>query len=130
MNEAKNPEKIHPPLGSYSHTIEVPPNARWLVISGQVGIDAKGKTARGIEAQSERALRNVMACLRAHGMTKHDLVKTTTYITDPRFVGAFRDARRKVLGDDCAPTSTLVVIDALANPDLLVEVEAWAASSK
>ncbi len=129
MNEAKNPDKVHPPLGSYSHTIEVPPNARWLVISGQVGIDGKGKTARGIDAQSERALRNVLACLRDNRMNKHDLVKITTYITDSRYVTAFRDARRKVFGDDCAPTSTLVVIDALANPELLVEVEAWAAKS-
>lgn len=127
MNQAKNPDNVHPPLGSYSHTIEVPPGARWLVVSGQVGIDAKGRVAKGIDAQSERALRNVLACLRAHKMNKQDLVKITTYITDARFVTAFRDARRKVFGDDCAPTSTLVVIDALANPELLVEVEAWAA---
>jgi len=127
MNQPRNPDKIHPPLGAYSHTIEVPANARWLVVSGQVGIDAKGRTARGIKAQSERALRNVVACLRDGGMNKKDLVKITTYITDARYVVAFRDARRKVFGDDCAPTSTLVVIDALANPDLLVEVEACAA---
>lgn len=127
MNQAKNPDNVHPPLGSYSHTIEVPPGARWLVVSGQVGIDAKGHVAKGIDAQSERALRNVLACLRAHKMNKQDLVKITTYITDARFATAFRDARRKVFGDDCTPTSTLVVIDALANPELLVEVEAWAA---
>lgn len=127
MNQAKNPDSIHPPLGSYSHTIEVPPNASWLVVSGQVGIDRKGRIAKGIDAQSERALRNVLACLRAHKMNKQDIVKTTTYITDARFVAAFREARRKVFGDDCAPTSTLIVIDALANPELLVEVEAWAA---
>lgn len=127
MNQAKNPDNVHPPLGSYSHTIEVPSNARWLVISGQVGMDSKGRIVQGISAQSERALRNVLACLRANKMNKRDLVKTTTYITDARFVMAFRDARRKVFGDDCAPTSTLVVIDALASPELLVEVEAWAA---
>lgn len=129
MNQAKNPDKIHPPLGAYSHTIEVPPDACWLVISGQVGMDGKGRAAKGIEAQSERALRNVMACLRDNKMTKHDLVKITTYITDARYVTAFRDARRKVFGDDCTPTSTLVVIDALATPELLVEVEAWAAKT-
>lgn len=129
MNEAKNPEKIHTPLGAYHHTISVPPEARWLVISGQVGMDAKGKAAKDIGAQSERALRNVLACLRDKKMTKHDLVKITTYITDSRYVAAFRDARLKVFGDDCAPTSTLVVVDALAKPELLVEVEAWAAKA-
>lgn len=129
MNQSNNPDTIHPPLGAYSHTIEVPVDARWLVISGQVGIDGKGRVARDIAAQSERALRNVIACLRAHRMTKRDLVKITTYITDSRYVGPFRDARRKVFGDDCAPTSTLVIIDALARPELLVEVEAWAAKA-
>lgn len=128
MNQTRNPDTVHPPLGSYSHTIEVLPGARWLVVSGQVGMDNKGRVARGIEAQSERALRNVLACLRAHKMSKRDLVKITTYITDARFVTPFRDARKKVFGDDCMPTSTLVVIDALANPEFLVEVEAWAAN--
>lgn len=129
MNESKNPDTVHSPLGAYSHTIEVPADARWLVISGQVGIDGKGRTAKDIAAQSERALRNVVACLRANRMSKRDLVKITTYITDSRYVGPFRDARRKVLGDECTPASTLVVVDALANPQLLVEVEAWAAKA-
>jgi len=127
MNKAGNPGTIHPPLGAYTHAIEVPPEVRWLVISGQVGMDKQGRLGRDIATQSERALRNVLACLRAHGMTREDLVKITTYITDPRFVAAFRDARRKVLGDDCAPTSTLVVVDGLVDPGMLVEVEAWAA---
>jgi len=129
MSQSNNPDTVHPPLGAYSHTIEVPPDARWLVISGQVGIDREGQVAGGIESQSEQCLRNVIACLSAHGMDKQDLVKITTYITDSRFVAPFRDARRRVFGDDCTPTSTLVIIDALANPELLVEVEAWAAKA-
>lgn len=127
MNQSTNPDTVHAPLGAYVHSIEVPPGARWLVISGQVGIDAKGKIGKDIAVQSERALRNVLACLRAHKMSKHDLVKTTTYLTDARYVTAFREARRKVFGDDCTPTSTLLIIDALAAPEMLVEVEAWAA---
>lgn len=129
MYESKNPDTIHTPLGAYSHTIEVPPDARWLVISGQLGIDHGGRVAGDIAAQSERALRNVIACLRANNMAKQDLVKTTTYVTDHRYVAPFRDARRRVLGDDCNPTSTLVVVDALVDPELLVEVEAWAATA-
>lgn len=129
MYESRNPDTIHTPLGAYSHTIEIPPDARWLVISGQVGIDGKGRIANGIQPQSERALRNIVACLRANRMNKHNLVKITTYLTDSRYVGPFREARRKVFGDDCTPTSTLVIIDALADPGLLVEVEAWAAGT-
>lgn len=129
MYESKNPDTVHAPLGTYSHTIEVPPDSRWLVISGQLGIDNDGRVAGDIAAQSELALRNVIACLRANDMDKQDLVKTTTYVTDSRYVPPFRDARQKVFGDNCAPTSTLVIVDALAKPELLVEVEAWAAKA-
>ena len=129
MNEAKNPNTVAKPLGAYSHTIAVPADARWLVISGQVGVDKKGTLASGVRKQSEQCYRNILACLRANGMTKADLVKTTVYITDSRFVADFRAARDRVLGSDVAPTSTLLVIDGLASPDMLVEIEAWAAKS-
>lgn len=129
MYESKNPDTVHAPLGTYSHTIEVPPDSRWLVIAGQLGIDHDGRVADDIAAQSEMALRNVIACLRANDMDKQDLVKTTTYVTDSRYVSPFRDARRKVLGEHCAPASTVVIVEALVRPELLVEVEAWAAKA-
>ena len=127
MNTPKNPDSVHPPLGAYSHTIKVPPGAEWLVISGQVGADASGAVAEGAKAQSVQALRNVLACLEAEGMGAADLVKITVYITDSRFVTAFREARGEVFGESVKPTSTLLVIAGLAAPELLVEVEAWAA---
>ena len=96
------------------------------MVSGQVGISAKGKVASGIARQSEQAFRNVLACLKANGMTKKDLVKITALITDPRFVADYRDARSKVLGDDVLPASTLMVVAGLASPELLVEIEAEA----
>ena len=37
-NKIHNPATVAPPVGSYSHAIETPPNARWLTISGQVGV--------------------------------------------------------------------------------------------
>lgn len=129
MNEAMNPKTVHKPLGMYSHTISVPPNARWLVVSGQVGVNAKGVTAVGAKRQAEQAYRNVVACLRANKMTKEHLVKLTIYLTDSRFVDDARAARLKVLGEAVQPTSTLVIVDALAAPELLVEVEAWAAKA-
>ena len=127
MSEAMNPKTVHKPLGTYSHTMKIPANAEWLVISGQVGINAKGIVASGAKRQAEQAYRNIGACLRANKMTKEHLVKLTIYLTDSRYVGDVRAARLKVFGDAVQPTSTLVVIDALAAPEYLVEVEAWAA---
>jgi enamine deaminase RidA (YjgF/YER057c/UK114 family) len=124
-----NPAGVAAPLGAYTHTIRVPRDAEWLVIAGQVGINRQGKLAAGIERQAEQAFRNVLACLRANKMSKQDLVKFTVYLTDSRLIPAYRAARQKVIGDDVLPTSTLLIVEGLASPDMLIEVEAWAAKS-
>ena len=125
-----NPQGVHRPAGAYSHTMKVPAGAEWLLISGQVGVDPRGKLAVGVRKQAEQAFRNVLACLRAHGMTKRHLVKFTIYLTDSRFIEDYRAARKKVIGDADLPTSTLLIVEGLARPDMLVEIEAWAANAK
>lgn len=127
MNAPINPKTVHTPLGMYSHTMRIPPNAEWLVIAGQGGVNAKGKVAGGVRQQAEQAFRNVAACLRANRLRKEDLVKLTIYLTDTRSIEAMRAARRKVLGDAVVLTATLVIVDGLASPDYHIEVEAWAA---
>jgi len=127
MNTLSNPNAVHNPAGPYHHTVLVSDNARWLAISGQVGMDREGNIARGVRAQSEQVFRNIAACLEANGMRKQDLVKVTVYLTDARFMTDYREARSAVFGDDIQPASTLVIVAGLASPDFLVEVEAWAA---
>ncbi len=127
MNQFVNPKTSHKPLGAYTHSVKIPADAEWLMIAGQVGINAKGQIQDGIRKQAEQAFRNVVACLRANRMNKGDLVKLTVFITAPRFVDAYRAARKKVIGDAVKPASTLLVIDGLASPDLLIEVEGVAA---
>ena len=129
MNISSNPATVHKPLGKYCHTTLVPANARWLVLSGQVGLDKKGNLANGIRKQTEQTLRNIVSCLRDQGMRNSDLVKTTVYLTDSRFIEDYRLARSRVIGDETIFTSTLVIVDGLASPDILVEIEAWAAKS-
>jgi enamine deaminase RidA (YjgF/YER057c/UK114 family) len=55
MNKIHEPAGVAPPVGAYSHAIEVAAGARTLYISGQVGILPDGSTASGIEAQAEAA---------------------------------------------------------------------------
>lgn len=129
MNEQSNPQRVHEPLGAYSHCVKVPRDAEWLSVAGQVGLDTKGKLRTGIEKQAEQAFRNILACLRDNKMDKRDLVKLTIFLTDARHIEAYRAVRRKVLGDEVRPTSTLLIVDGLASPDMLIEVEAWAAKS-
>ena len=129
MNQFVNPKGSHKPQGAYSHSVKVPAGAEWLVIAGQVGIDPKGKLQDGIRKQAEQAFRNILTALKENGMAKKHLVKFTVFLTDRRNVDAYRAARKKVIGDATLPASTLLIIDGLASPEMLIEIEATAAKA-
>jgi 2-iminobutanoate/2-iminopropanoate deaminase len=126
MNKKHNPGTITAPVGAYTHGIEVPAGARWLAISGQIGSAPDGSVPADVGAQTENAFRNIKAILENAGMGIADVVKLTTFLTSTESIPAYRAARERIMGD-ARPASTLVVISALVRPDLLVEIEAWAA---
>lgn len=126
MLKAYNPAAVAAPASAYSHGMEVPANARWLYVSGQVGVRPDGTLAEGFEAQADQALRNMMAVLAEAGMGAADLVRVNAYVTDAAHVKLIREIRARHFGDS-KPASTLVVVAALAAPDWLFEVEAVAA---
>lgn len=128
MNKIHNPAEIAPPIGAYSHGIEVPPGARTLHISGQVGIMPDGKLAPGIEGQTEAALNNILGILKAAGMGIEDVVKMSTFIIDANDIAKVRAVRMRILGNH-RPASTLLVISRLAAPEYLIEIEATAAKA-
>lgn len=128
MHKAHNPPTVVKPQSAYHQAVEVAPNARWLHISGQLGIGADGKLREGTAAQAEQAWTNILNLLAAAGMGPEDLVKVTTFIIDPKDVGVVRTAREKALGG-VRPASTLLVIQALASPDYRIEIEATAAKA-
>ena len=57
------PTDIHPPAAKYSHATSVPPNARWLYLSGQVGIAPDGTIPGDAAAQAEICFANIAAIL-------------------------------------------------------------------
>ena len=123
-----NPEGNYAPPGNgYTQTVTVPANARWLVMAGQVGLKPDGTLPQGIEAQAEQCYKNVLACLKGNGMGPEDLVKVTVILTDNRYIPAYRAARDKIIGTQYKPAATLIVVDGLAAPEMLIEVEAIAA---
>jgi len=68
-------------VGPYSQAIV---SGDLVFCSGQLGLDpATGELAEGgVEAQAERALRNLTAVLDAAGCTFADVVKTTVFLAD------------------------------------------------
>jgi len=127
MNRAHNPAGMPPAASRYSQAIEAEAGSRLIVVSGQVGNDPTGKVAQGFEAQCELAFRNVERALAAGGMTLADVIRFNTYVTDPRYITTFREVRDRMVKADPPATSTLVVVTALAGPDMLVEIEVIAA---
>ena len=126
MRKLHNPGTVAPPFGRYSNGVEVREGARWLHVSGQVGVDLKGGLPGDFEGQAGNAWRNVIAVVEAAGMRVEDLVKITVYITRPGDVAAYRAVRDRVIGE-ARPASTLVVVSGLADPRWLIEIEAVAA---
>ena len=122
-----NPSAVHA-APTYSHGIEVPPNARWLYISGQVGAGRDGKPLEGIEAQTRQAFENLKAILASAGMSLTDVVKVTSYLINEDLIDGFRKARAEQMGDH-RPAATLVIARRLAQPGWLVEIEAVAAKA-
>jgi 2-iminobutanoate/2-iminopropanoate deaminase len=122
-----NPPAVHT-APTYSHGIEVPPNARWLYISGQVGAGRDGKPLDGIEAQTKQVFENLKAILASAGMSLTDTVKVTSYLINEDLIDGFRKVRAEQMGDH-RPASTLVIARRLAQPGWLVEVEAIAAKA-
>ena len=123
--------KFHNPksvtlAGKYSLGAEVPPNARVLYVSGQIGLDSRGKLQPTFEKQALQAWKNIGQVLKAAGMGYKDIVKLTSFITDARYIAANRAARDQFIGDPY-PASTLLVVQGLADPAMLVEIECVAA---
>ncbi|MFT5174643.1 MAG: 2-iminobutanoate/2-iminopropanoate deaminase [Gammaproteobacteria bacterium] len=122
-----NPSAIAAPASAFVHGVLVQEATTWLVISGQVGVDASGKLAGDTRAQTRRCFQNIFEVLHDNGMTVANLVKITVLLTSTDGTPIFREVRDEMLaGHLCA--STLQVISALAHPDWSVEIEAIAAA--
>jgi len=121
-----NPEGVAAPISAYSHGIEVPPGARWLTVSGQVGIDSGGALAPDAAGQSEVIWQNISRILATAGMGIGDIVKMTAYLVDPADLAAYGAVRTRYLGDH-RPASSLVYVSGLVKPEMKLEVEVQAA---
>lgn len=123
-----NPDTVAPPVGAFTHAIEVPPGARTLYLSGQLGIDRDGNLGEDIQAQSRLVWENISALLEAANMDLSNLVKVTAYLTDPADFKEYGAVRSAVLGDH-RPASTLLFVAHLADPEWKVEVDVVAADT-
>lgn len=126
MIKRLTPGGIHPPLARYAHATEVPAGARWLVLSGQLGITPDGRIPSDVESQTAICFDNILAILKDASMDAADLVRLTTYLTDEADLAAYMKVRDRFVADP-PPASTLLVVQSFSKKQFKVEIEAIAA---
>ena len=120
------PAGIHPPFARYVHGIAVPPGARLVFCSGQLGVDPEGAVPPDAYGQALLCFRAIEAILGEAGMGFVDLVRLNAYVTGREHLAGYMAARDSPLAGP-PPASTLMVVSGFARPEFLVEVEAVAA---
>ena len=113
---------------AYSQGMVVRGETRTLYISGQVGANAAGQIAPDFEGQVRQVWSNLLDVLATANMKVTDLIKVTAFLTDAKDFPVYAKLRGEFLAGH-KPTSTLLIVSALAKPEWKVEVEAVAVSS-
>jgi enamine deaminase RidA (YjgF/YER057c/UK114 family) len=126
-----NPEGL-PKVDIYRQ-VSVASGSRLVFMAGQVAWDADGiMVGEGdLAAQVEQCYLNVATALAEVGATFDDVAKLTVYLVDwtPQKMPLFMDGVARAsarLGVTALPPLTGIGVAALAEPGLLVEVEATA----
>jgi enamine deaminase RidA (YjgF/YER057c/UK114 family) len=103
-----------------------------VYLRGQIGQDLDTRASVGIgdvTVQAEKAMSNIAMLLEEAGSSLRDIVKVTVYLTDIRY----REPVYQVMGrwlKGVHPVSTGLVVEALARPEWLVEIDATAVISE
>ncbi len=125
---ALNPRSL-PDTIPYGFSQAILSHGGWRVhLSGQVGVNAEERTVGpNLESQTRAALDNVEALLRELAGNLSNVVMLRIYIVesargDQRFIGHALRARFPV----DPPATSWIVVNGLADPEWLVEIEAEA----
>jgi enamine deaminase RidA (YjgF/YER057c/UK114 family) len=121
-HEAFNPEGL-----------VVSPRMSWAVragttvyLSGHVAFDGDRVVGEGDPlAQAEQIFKNLEASLSAAGATFEDVVKLTCYALSPEAYQGYAAVKKNYVADT-GPAGTAIIVGALLDPRLLLEVEAIA----
>lgn len=119
-----NPNGISKPTG-YTHVVATDAR-KTIFISGQIGLDAQGNIREGLRAQTIQVFENLKIALASVGATFENVVKVTTLIVNykPEDRAILREIRSQYFDAQHPPASTLIGVQALAFPELLIEIEA------
>lgn len=117
---------IYAATSDYIHAMEVRNPARFLFVSGTMGLDAASAPGRDLSVQLDLIWSNLRAILADADMDVSNIVRLTSYLRDADYAEANKNARLSALGDHIVPTTAIVV--QTLQKDWLVEIEIIAAA--
>jgi enamine deaminase RidA (YjgF/YER057c/UK114 family) len=95
-------------------------------VAGTTGYDyATMVMPADVTSQSRNCFKTIEAALKESGFAMADIVRATYYVTDAKNIDAHFAVCGEVLGD-IRPAATLLVVTALARPEMKVEIEVTA----
>jgi 2-iminobutanoate/2-iminopropanoate deaminase len=112
----------------YHHYVRVDNPGSLIFLSGQLSRNSEGRLvgAGDMAEQTRQCIRNMRTVLEASGGTLDDIVSIVVYTTDVRQFKEIVAARTEFFQAKL-PTSTIVEVNHLADPGLLIEFQAIAA---
>ena len=121
---------IDPTHFHFSQMAVVEPGARMIFLAGQGGFEADGGLSSDFDEQARQVFRNIATALKSADAFVEDIIRLTVFIVgyDGERMKAYHAAQLEALGVH-RPAATLIPVLQLASPEMLIEIEATAASS-
>jgi len=113
----------------FAQAFEVTNATRTLICSGQTSVNAQGQPmhAGDMRGQVNQALDNLLTVLDQGGYQLSDVVRINFYTTDVEaFFGASDILGERLTAAGCVVPGTLLGVQSLAFPELMIEIEATA----
>ena len=122
IERAPSPSRYAPVIG-FSSAVRA---GDWVFVSGTTAVDGDGEIVGGddAEAQAREALRKVVGALATVGAEPRQVVQTRLHLLRAADWQAVGRAHGEVFG--AAPPAATMLVTALLDPRMLVEIEAVA----
>ena len=106
--------------------MEIPPGARLLFASGQLGITREKHIPEDAAGQADLCFRAIGDILASADMSYSDIVRINAFVTDRAFLRDYMIVRDRYVADP-PPASTLMIVSGFASEIYKVEIEIVAA---
>lgn len=115
-------EQAPAPVGPYSQAIAA--TGQMIFVAGQIPLDPQTGQVVGedVTQQTEQAIANLTAILKAADATLQNVVKTTVFLTDLNDFAAMNTVYAQAFGEENAPARACVEVSRLPK-DVRVEIE-------